>query len=81
MSPIPVELEKVVQMHSIDGRPIEPTSTDCCQNGCLRCVWTVYEENMQAWVKSGGTDIDYVEVDPSIKAFREFERIRIKYTT
>ena len=36
------------------SQPREPSSTECCGNGCDRCVWTVYWTELQRWQQSQG---------------------------
>ena len=28
------------------GPPVEPGPEDCCQSGCVRCVWDIYREQL-----------------------------------
>lgn len=34
-----------------DPPPIKPKESDCCGNGCTRCVFDIYEEEYQIWQK------------------------------
>jgi hypothetical protein len=29
--------------------PLPPGDGECCGNGCERCVWTVYQEQLEAY--------------------------------
>jgi hypothetical protein len=33
-------------------QPVEPSASECCGNDCVRCVWIVYWEEMEAWKAS-----------------------------
>ena len=33
----------------LENPPVEPDSDECCGNGCQRCVWTVYNETLEAY--------------------------------
>lgn len=30
-------------------RPVAPEPSDCCGGGCARCVFDLYEEELQRW--------------------------------
>lgn len=31
------------------AKPEPPLPAECCDSGCVRCVWDVYDEQLQAW--------------------------------
>lgn len=35
--------------HTAPVRPAEPEASDCCGDGCARCVFDVYEEALDAY--------------------------------
>ncbi|KAJ3255572.1 hypothetical protein HK103_006208 [Boothiomyces macroporosus] len=70
-------------------KPSPPTEMDCCMSGCATCVWDVYQDEFDEYTnmkrsitekkKEFGVVLDFipdesVEMDPSIKAFRDLER-------
>ncbi|GAO46953.1 hypothetical protein SAICODRAFT_18410 [Saitoella complicata NRRL Y-17804] len=38
---------KTIQGVSIPNKPEEPDN--CCQSGCIHCVWDLYREDLQEW--------------------------------
>jgi hypothetical protein len=41
--------QKLEELRTNDHPPIEPDSSECCGNGCQRCVWTEYNEALEAY--------------------------------
>ncbi|GAX80817.1 hypothetical protein CEUSTIGMA_g8252.t1 [Chlamydomonas eustigma] len=70
------------------AQPVEPGPEECCQNGCITCVWEVYREEMKKWeservedgligMETPDTGISAKLVDSgsvSLDAFLELER-------
>ncbi|NGP76361.1 hypothetical protein G3570_06940 [Balneolaceae bacterium YR4-1] len=41
-------------------KPLKPLPTDCCGTGCRRCVYEIYEEQMEKynhWKAENGKEI------------------------
>lgn len=34
---------------TLPPKPEPPNPQDCCESGCTRCVYTVYDEELQRW--------------------------------
>jgi Oxidoreductase-like protein, N-terminal len=34
---------------ALPPRPTPPRPEDCCGSGCVRCIYTVYDDAMLAW--------------------------------
>ncbi|KAJ3271261.1 hypothetical protein HDV01_006933 [Terramyces sp. JEL0728] len=74
---------------SLLQKPSPPTETDCCMSGCSTCVWDLYQDEFDEYLsmkksliekkKEFGVLSEFIpeesiEIDPSIKAFRDLER-------
>ncbi|OWM88855.1 hypothetical protein CDL15_Pgr020809 [Punica granatum] len=45
--------------------PEKPLPDDCCGSGCIRCVWDIYYDELEAYNKLYGDDGSVSESKPS----------------
>lgn len=53
---------------TLPPKPEPPNPQDCCESGCTRCVYTVYDEELQRWkdaVKQAADTARHAQVEPS----------------
>ena len=46
---IPMDVDPVDPADPAPVRPIEPDAAECCGEGCVRCVFDVYEEALERY--------------------------------
>ncbi|CAL5218663.1 g368 [Coccomyxa viridis] len=55
-------------------RPVEPGPEDCCQSGCLNCVWEVYRLELEEYNKELAKRQGKPPPKPAVDPFAELER-------
>ena len=30
-------------------KPTPPSASECCEGGCAKCVWDLYQDELEAW--------------------------------
>jgi hypothetical protein len=46
-------------------RPVAPEPGECCGGGCARCVFDLYEEELQRWERQMAEALKQREAPPS----------------
>lgn len=78
---------RTVCQYTLPPRPEEPSPEDCCQSGCVNCVWDIYRKELEEWNELAGSDKGKVDsalseeqrarrklVETSLDAFEALER-------
>ncbi|KAK9821046.1 hypothetical protein WJX74_005505 [Apatococcus lobatus] len=68
------EVQKVKELDAEGNalvRPVEPGPEDCCQTGCVECVWDIYSRDLLAYKTAVAKQKGRA---PPVDAFAEMEK-------
>jgi Oxidoreductase-like protein, N-terminal len=66
-------------MQSPPVEPNKPNDDDCCGNGCVNCVWDVYERDFEKFKEEMGKYQKFRFVFTSPYLTRKYGKILFKY--